>query len=281
MQVVSTRAQVREARAELGAIGLVPTMGFLHEGHLSLVRRAKAENDAVAVSIFVNPKQFDRPDDFSTYPRDTERDLDLLRREGVDLVWTPGVEDMYPPGFASSVHVDGPALRLEGAHRPGHFTGVATVVTILLNVVGPRRAYFGQKDAQQCRVVRQFADDLGLPVEIVVADTHREADGLAMSSRNVNLDARQRAAAPVLRRALDGAEEAWAAGELDADLLRGRMAETIETETLAELEYVSVADPDALTELDRIDPGRGALASLAVRFGDVRLIDNTLLAPRA
>lgn len=279
MLVATTRDEARAARGRLGSVGLVPTMGYLHEGHLSLVRRAKAENDAVAVSIFVNPKQFGPNEDLASYPRDPERDLALLEKEGVDLVWTPTVEDVYPPGFATNVVVEGPAAKLEGAHRPGHFTGVATVVTILFGVLGPQRAYFGQKDAQQCRVVRQFVDDLALPVHIEVVPTFREADGLALSSRNVYLDDDQRAHATVLRRALQRAESAWQDGELDANLLRGRIAEIVAHEPLADLEYVSVADPDSLDELQELDPARGALASMAVRFGRTRLIDNVVLMP--
>lgn len=280
MEVVTTRAQLRDSRTRFGALGLVPTMGYLHDGHLSLVRRAKAECGAAAVSIFVNPTQFGPGEDLSTYPRDLGRDLALLEEAGAELVWTPTVEDVYPPGFATHVDVAGPAQVLEGARRPGHFRGVATVVTILLNAVTPTRAYFGQKDAQQTVVLRRVVADLALPVDVVVAPTVREPDGLAMSSRNTYLDAPARAAAPVLHQALLAAAHAWAAGEGDADRLRALMTDTLAAQPLAEADYVSVADPDTLTELDTIDPRRGALASLAVRFGSTRLIDNEILPPR-
>lgn len=280
MQVVTTREQVRTARADLGSVGFVPTMGYLHEGHLELVRAAKAANDAVAVSIFVNPTQFAPGEDFETYPRDTERDLALLEAEGVDLVWVPEVEDVYPEGSATSVQVGGPALMLEGTSRPTHFSGVATVVSILFNVVRPQRAYFGQKDAQQCAVVRRFTQDLALGVDIGVVPTHREADGLAMSSRNVRLDEAQRAAAPVLRRALVAVEDAWAAGTSDPQTLRDLVTGIVGDEPLGELDYVSVAHPDSLAELTSDPSASGALVSMAVRFGSVRLIDNTVLASR-
>ena len=279
MQVAITRADVATARAGLGTVGFVPTMGFLHEGHLSLVRQAKAENDSVVVSIFVNPTQFNDPGDLAAYPRDTERDLDLLRAQGVDLVWLPGVEDVYPPGFSSSVLVDGLTSVLEGAMRPGHFTGVATVVAILLGATRPQRAYFGQKDAQQLLVVQRMVADLAIGVEIVAVPTHREDDGLAMSSRNINLDPEQRARATTLSHALLAAETLWQKDELDADALRRAMSEVIAADPLADPDYISVADPHTLAELSLVDPARGALASLAVRYGPTRLIDNVVLRP--
>lgn len=279
MKVVTTRSELAAARARLGRLGVVPTMGYLHAGHLSLVGRARMENDAVAVTIFVNPTQFGEGEDFETYPRDTERDLALLAEAGVDLVWTPTVADVYPPGACTSVSVEGLANVLEGAHRPGHFTGVATVVTILLNATRADRAYFGQKDAQQVLVVRRMVTDLAIPTTIVTVPTFRETDGLAMSSRNVYLDAQQRPHATVLVQALEAAVHAWSAGVVDGDLIRGRMMRVLEAEPLATADYVSVADPDTLDELHQVDPARGALCSLAVRFGRTRLIDNVLLPP--
>ncbi|PID53397.1 MAG: pantoate--beta-alanine ligase [Micrococcales bacterium] len=280
MRVVTPRAELASARADFGAIALVPTMGFLHEGHLSLVRLAKADHGAVAVSIFVNPTQFGPTEDLASYPRDLDRDLELLAEAGADLVWTPGVSDIYPPEFSTYVDVEGVTDVLEGARRPGHFRGVATVVSILFHAVRPTAAYFGQKDAQQCVVLRKMVTDLAMGIDLIVAPTVREPDGLAMSSRNNYLDAEHRAAATVLIRALRAAEQAWAAGEADADALRKRMTDILDAEPLAAVDYVSVADPDTLAELTEVDTGRGALTSLAVRVGKPRLIDNLILPPR-
>lgn len=279
MLVVRTRSELSAARAEFADVGFVPTMGSLHEGHLSLVRAARSENSAVAVSIFVNPTQFAAGEDFETYPRDLDRDLALLEEQGVDLVWTPGVRDIYPDGASTSVSVAGLTSVLEGACRPGHFTGVATVVTILLNATRADRAYFGQKDAQQVLVVRRMVTDLAIPTQVVTVPTYREDDGLAMSSRNVYLDPEQRAHATVLVEALDAAAHAWSQGLTDADLIRGRMAAVLDAEPLGRADYVSVADPTTLAELREVDARRGALCSLAVRFGGTRLIDNVLLPP--
>lgn len=277
MQVLEKITAFRHARNVLtGSLGLVPTMGYLHDGHLELVRRAKADNDHVAVSIFVNPTQFGPNEDLARYPRDVQRDLDLLRAEGVDLVFAPSAGEMYPPGYGTYVEVENVTATLEGARRPGHFRGVATVVCKLFNIVQADRAYFGQKDAQQTVVIRRMVRDLDLPIEVVVAPTVREADGLAMSSRNVYLDPAQRAAAPVLYRALTHAQHLWNDGERNADVLRAAIDQILRTEPLAKVEYVSVADPITLTEIDeRIE--RGALVSLAVRFGTTRLIDNVVL----
>ncbi len=250
-------------------------MGYLHEGHLSLVRRARAECDHVGVSLFVNPTQFGPNEDLSRYPRDLERDLRLLQAEGVDLVWTPSPEIVYPPGFQTWVTVEDVSRPLEGAHRPGHFRGVATVVAKLFNAFTPDRAYFGQKDAQQVVVIRRMARDLNFPLEIVVCPTVREPDGLAMSSRNAYLNPEERQAATVLHRALTAACEAWQHGERDGEALRALMQSILAAEPLANPEYVSVADPDTLEELERVE-GR-ALLSLAVRIGRTRLIDNVLL----
>jgi len=274
LHVCRTVAEVRAWRAAAqGDVGLVPTMGYLHDGHLSLVRAARRENAHVTVSIFVNPAQFAPDEDLARYPRDEARDLALLDAEGVDAVFAPPVEEVYPEGFRTFVTVEGLTARLEGASRPTHFRGVTTVVLKLLRIVEPRRAYFGRKDAQQLAVVRRMVRDLNVPVEIVGMPIVREADGLALSSRNVYLTPEQRAAALVLSRALRLAEELHAAGERDAETLRRRMRTLIAAEPLASIDYVSVADGETLDELDRID--RPALVSLAVRFGPTRLIDNT------
>jgi len=271
-------ADFRAARRLLaGSLGLVPTMGYLHEGHLSLVRRARAENDHVAVWIFVNPTQFGPHEDFIRYPRDEARDAALLAAEGVDLLFMPPVAAIYPEGFGAEVVVHGVTEPLEGAIRPGHFTGVATVVTKFFNIVQPNRAYFGQKDGQQVVVIRKLVSDLNLPVDVVVCPTVREADGLAMSSRNVYLGAAERAAAPVLHRALQRAESLWHAGERDATALREAMRAVLAQEPLAQADYISIADPHTLTEITGIIPPHGALASLAVRLGATRLIDNVVL----
>lgn len=276
MQVVTTIEEVRAARRQWAEVGFVPTMGFLHAGHLSLVQQAKAENGVSIASIFVNPTQFGPNEDFASYPRDTPRDLALLEAAGCDLVWMPSVEEIYPAGFSSYVEVEGVTAPLEGARRPGHFRGVATVVTKLFNVVQPTKTYFGQKDAQQTVVIRQFVRDLAMPVEVVIAPTIREADGLAMSSRNSYLNAEQRAAAPVLYRALTAAQTAYAAGQTDAEAIRQLMLETLAQESLAQVDYVSIADPRSLQELTTIDQ-QGALVSLAVRIGKTRLIDNLVV----
>lgn len=252
--------------------GLVPTMGFLHEGHLSLVRRARTENDRVAVSIFVNPTQFAPTEDLQSYPRDLERDIKLLGREGVDLVFTPSEMTMYPPGFQTSVMVSELTQHLEGASRPTHFQGVTTIVAKLFNIVNPHRAYFGQKDAQQAIVIRRMVEDLNFGLDIVVCPIIREPDGLAMSSRNARLTSEQRSAAPVLYRALSAAAEAVMAGERNASVLHDLMTDIIAREPLSRLDYVSVADANTLQELERVD--RDALLSGAIFVGDVRLIDN-------
>ena len=257
-------------------LGLVPTMGALHEGHLSLVRKARAENDTVAATIFVNPTQFAVTEDLGEYPRSRDQDLDLLRREGVDLVFVPSEDEVYTPGFTSWVDLPGMGDRLEGAHRPGHFRGVATVVTKLLSMVRPDRAYFGQKDGQQAAIIRRLNLDLNLGAEIIVCPTVRESDGLALSSRNSYLDPAQRSAAPVVYRALWAAQSIWTAGIDDAERLRAEVRNAIEEEPLVEeVYYVSVADADSLEELDQAR--RNAMVSTAVRIGRTRLIDNVIL----
>jgi pantoate--beta-alanine ligase len=277
VRIAATIAEFRKARAGFKTIGFVPTMGALHEGHLSLVRRAKAECGAVAVSIFVNPTQFDRADDLERYPRDLDRDLALLSEVGCDLVFTPTPADMYPEGFSTTVTVGGMSEGLEGAARPGHFQGVATVVLKLLHIAEPTRAYFGQKDAQQAAVIRKMVRDLDAPYEIAVAPTVREADGLAMSSRNQRLTSKDRAAAPVLHQALLAGAAAIRDGEREAEAVRALIRGVIGAEPLARIDYVSAADADTLAELTRIE-GR-VLLSLAVVFGEVRLIDNLVTEP--
>ena len=276
MEVFETVVAFREARDRLdGSLGFVPTMGFLHAGHMSLVNAAKRDNDHVAVSIFVNPTQFGPIEDFARYPRDPERDLAMLREAGVALVFMPSAEEMYPPGASTSVDPGPIAEVLEGKFRPGHFRGVATVVLKLLGVVTPQRAYFGRKDAQQLVVVRKIVRDLDVGVDIVPVDTMREADGLAMSSRNVYLSPSERQSALCLHRSLTLAQEMWTRGVRDADAYRARMRETIEAEEGAVIDYISVAGPDTLVELERISGP--ALVSMAVRFGRTRLIDNVTL----
>lgn len=276
MQVLRTVQEFREARAALsGTLGFVPTMGFLHAGHLSLVEGARHDNDHTAVSIFVNPTQFGPNEDFARYPRDEERDLAMLGDAGVDLVLMPSVEDMYPPGATTFVDPGAIAERLEGNFRPGHFRGVATVVLKLFEIVHPSRAYFGRKDAQQLVVIRRMVRDLNVDVEIVPMPTMREPDGLAMSSRNTYLSGQERGSALCLYRALTLAQEMWTRGLRDAEAYRSRMREIIEAEPQASIDYVSVADPGTLEELDRVKGP--ALVSMAVRIGRTRLIDNITL----
>lgn len=277
MDILKTPAEMQEwRRAHPATLGFVPTMGYLHDGHLSLVRRAREENDLVAVSIFVNPTQFGPNEDYERYPRDEERDLALLREAGVDAVYLPTPAVMYPPGYETYVTVERVSQRLEGERRPGHFRGVATVVLKLFNATQPTRAYFGRKDAQQLRVLQAMVRDLDLPVEIVPCDIVREPDGLAMSSRNVYLSPEQRSAATVLYRALTKAKQAYDDGERDADTLRELVRSTIAAEPLAEIDYVSLADDVTLEELEgRVE--RPALLSLVVRFGQTRLLDNVEL----
>jgi len=278
MQVVTTVAEMRRLRARMtGGVGLVPTMGYLHEGHLSLVRCARADNDHLVVSIFVNPTQFGPQEDYQRYPRDPERDLRLLEQEGTDAVFMPEVEEMYPQGFDAWVEV-GESLtgRLEGASRPGHLRGVTTVVAKLFNVVQAQRAYFGQKDGQQLAVIRKMVADLNMGVEIVDVPTVREPDGLAMSSRNSYLSPEERRAATVLWRSLSRARELFDGGERRAEVIRGGMRDVLASEPLAEVEYVSVADAEMLAELETIQD-RAAMVSLAVRIGRTRLIDNVII----
>jgi len=276
MQVIKTIAKARKVRQQLvGSVGFVPTMGYLHQGHLSLVKRAKKENSTVVVSIFVNPTQFGRGEDFRQYPRDLDRDLEMLEGAKTDIVFMPSEEEMYPDGFNSWVDVEGVTERLEGASRPGHFRGVATICAKLFNIVQPTRAYFGEKDAQQVVVIKKMVADLNMGLEIVVVPTVRESDGLAMSSRNTYLGPRERKAAPVLFQALSLAGELWRGGERNAAKIRRKMTSLIQKEPLARIDYISIADSNTLEELRKID--RPALVSLAVKIGRTRLIDNITL----
>lgn len=250
-------------------------MGWLHDGHRALIRQARGSDATTVVTIFVNPRQFNVAADYTRYPRDEARDHSICEREGVDIVFAPEVSEVYPLGFDTTVSVGAVARPLEGAARPGHFDGVATVVAILFNLVGADHAYFGQKDAQQVMVIAQMARDLAIPTEVIACPTVREADGLALSSRNVHLSPDERAAAPVLRRALVAARDRWADGERSAERLREQMRAILTTEPLADVEYVSVAHGATLEELKWVDGP--ALLSLAVRFGTTRLIDNESL----
>ncbi len=276
MKVLYETAEVKRwRRKRSGSVGFVPTMGYLHEGHIELVRRARAENKNVAVSIFVNPTQFGPRDDFAAYPRDPERDLSLLKQEKVDVVFMPDAEEIYPPQSSTWVEVGNITERLEGAFRPGYFRGVATVVAKLFGIVEPTRAYFGQKDAQQLVVIRKMVADLNMNIEVVAVPTVRELDELAMSSRNVYLDPEERESAVVLHKALSRAQKLWRKGERSAELLRKEMTSLIESEPKATIDYVSIADPETLEELEHIEDQ--ALVSMAVRIGKTRLIDSMTL----
>jgi pantoate--beta-alanine ligase len=277
MQVCRTISEFRAARSAFGTVGLVPTMGFLHEGHLSLIRQANRDCGTVAVSIFVNPTQFRPNEDFTRYPRDMARDLRLLEAEDVALAFLPEPPEIYPEGFACRVEPREIATRLEGAVRPGHFAGVATVGLKLFNITQPTAAWFGQKDAQQCAVIRRMMRDFDLPVRIVLGETVREPDGLAMSSRNAYLDPAERRAATVLFGALQAPRTVFAGGERDSDALRAAMRRMIAAEPLAELGYVSIADAATMQEMARAD--EDALALVAVRIGRTRLIDNMRSQP--
>ncbi len=276
MKTLTAIPAVREWRRQSGAgVALVPTMGYLHPGHLSLLDRARRENDRVAASLFVNPAQFGPQEDLARYPRDLPRDQRLLEEAGCDVLFAPSVEEMYPPGFETTVDVGSLAAPLEGARRPGHFRAVATVVLKLFDIFRPDRAYFGEKDAQQLAVIRRMVRDLDVPVEVCGCPTVREPDGLALSSRNSYLTAEERRAAPVLFRALCAARDRWVAGERGAEGLRRVMTGVLAREPLARVDYVSVADPDTLQERD--DARSPLLVSMAVFFGPTRLIDNIRL----
>ena len=277
MQVLDTIAAFRTARASApGTLGLVPTMGYLHRGHMALVERAAAENDVVAVSIFVNPTQFGAGEDFTSYPRDLDRDLSMLEDAGVSLVFTPTPEEMYRPGAKTNVDPGPIATLHEGPSRPGHFVGVATIVAKLFHIVKPDRAYFGQKDAQQLIIIKRMARDLDFDLEVVGVPTVREPDGLAISSRNVYLDPDQRRAATVLWKALDTAQSLCREGTLSCPEIKAEMSRIIGEEPLARLDYAAIAHPDTLEDLTTVEDG--ALALLALQIGKTRLIDNLPLS---
>jgi pantoate--beta-alanine ligase len=278
MNAATTIPGFRRLRAELpGPVGFVPTMGYLHDGHLSLVHRAREECTSVVASVFVNPAQFAPGEDLANYPRDIDRDVALLEEAGTDVVFLPSVESLYPDGYDTWVDVERLTERLEGADRPTHFRGVATIVVKLFHLVRPARAYFGQKDAQQALVIRRLIRDLDFDICLVVCPTVRESDGLAMSSRNAYLAPQERRAATVLYRCLERVEALYASGERDAGRLLDEMRTQLRAEPLARLAYASIADVEDLAELETVD--RKALVSLAVRIGKTRLIDNTILPP--
>jgi pantoate--beta-alanine ligase len=276
MKVIETINEMRQARKKLAEpVGFVATMGALHAGHVSLIRQARAENASAVVSIFVNPAQFGPGEDFASYPRDPRGDLALLEREKVDVVFMPPVQEIYPPGFDSWVEVNGVTERLEGASRPSHFRGVATVVNKLFDIIEPARSYFGQKDAQQTIVIKKMVADLAMNVEIIVMPTVRETDGLAVSSRNAYLNPKEHRAATVLFRALSLAEQLWGRGEKDAGKIKQEMTRLIMSEPLAAIDYISTAHPQTLEEMEEVKPP--ALVSLAVKIGKTRLIDNVVV----
>jgi pantoate--beta-alanine ligase len=276
MEVIKTIAEMRRLRLKLTEpVGFVPTMGYLHQGHLALIRQAKADSASVVVSIFVNPAQFGADEDFDRYPRNSELDLSLLQKEGVDVAFIPSKAEIYPPHFSSRLDVGNITQRLEGVSRPGHFNGVSTIVAKLFNIVQPTRAYFGQKDAQQAIVIRKMVADLNMNLKVITLPTVREPDGLAMSSRNNYLNLRERKAAVILYQSLTLARKLWQQGENDAEYLRNEMVRLIRKEPLVAIDYVSIADPGTLDELEEIKPP--ALVSLAVKIGEARLIDNVVL----
>ena len=276
IKVISTIAEFKKVRAACkGSVGFVPTMGYLHDGHVELVRWARKENDTVVASIFVNPTQFGPKEDFAKYPRDMDRDLALLKSVKTDFVFAPSMEDMYPAGYDTWVEVKGVTDRLEGASRPGHFKGVSTIVAKLFNIVEPHKTYFGQKDAQQVVVIKKMVTDLNMNLDVIVVPTVREPDGLAMSSRNIYLNPEERKAAVVLWKSLQLAQQLYSNGERNGDRLREQITALIQKEPLADIDYVSVADPHTLQELKRIKSS--ALVSLTVRIGKTRLIDNLTL----
>jgi pantoate--beta-alanine ligase len=276
MKVIETIAEMKTIRHSLkGSVGFVPTMGYLHEGHLTLVRQSRRANEFTIASIFVNPTQFGPNEDFDRYPRDYPRDFAMLEKDNCDFVFLPPPGEIYPEGYNTWVEVYKVTDRLEGAIRPGHFKGVATVVAKLFNIVEPTRAYFGQKDAQQCVVVKKMVADLNMNLEMIIVPTVREPDGLAMSSRNVYLSPEERQQAPVLFKALSQAKARWIEGEKDAVTLRTIMTDLIKQKPLGKIEYISIANAFTLSELEKADPP--VVISLAVKFGKTRLIDNILL----
>ena len=279
MQVITTSAEMSAlCRAVPHPLGLVPTMGALHEGHLSLTRQARTDNATMAASIFVNPTQFAANEDFTTYPRTFERDLELLQAQGTDLVFAPPPSEVYPDGFDTWIEPGAVAEGMEGAARPGHFRGVATVVAKLFTITRPDRAYFGQKDGQQLAVIRKMNADLNLGVAVVTMPTIREPDGLALSSRNAYLTDEERAAAPVVYRALRAAESLWQAGERNPNRLQASALAVLESEPLVSaVDYVSIVDTNTMALLNTVADGQPAMMAMAARLGSVRLIDNVVL----
>jgi len=276
MELVETISDMVTLRGNItDSVGFVPTMGYLHDGHLSLVKQSSIDNHTTIVSIFVNPTQFGPKEDFRTYPRNIEHDLALLKKINTAIVFMPASQEMYPQGFSSWVDVQKITDRLEGEYRPGHFKGVTTVVAKLFNIVRPTRAYFGQKDAQQALVIKKMVVDLNMNIDIIVAPTIREKDGLAMSSRNTYLNPQERQASTVLFKALTKAQQLWESGNIKAAGLRQEMISMINKEPLAKIQYISIADAQTLEELDEIN--KQALVSLAVKIGKTRLIDNITL----
>jgi pantoate--beta-alanine ligase len=276
MIVIETIADMSYLRSNLKEpVGFVPTMGYLHEGHMSLVRKARAENKTVVASIYVNPTQFGPKEDLSKYPRDLPRDLAMLDNEGVNAVFFPSDKEMYPAGYDTWVTVENLTKPLEGEVRPTHFRGVTTVVTKLFNIVRPTSAYFGQKDAQQALVIKKMAADLNMNLKVIVCPTIREADGLAMSSRNVYLTPEQRKAAPVLNKSLQLAKSLFDGGEKDATAILAKMTALIQKEPLGKIDYISISGTQTLAELKSVE--KSALVSMAVKFGNTRLIDNIIL----
>ncbi len=276
MHIAKTISDLKQMRMNLsGSVGFVPTMGYLHDGHLSLVKQSKDINSATIVSIFINPTQFSPTEDFNSYPRDISQDKKKLEQVKADILFIPSAEEMYPQGFNTRIEIVGLTEQIEGKSRPGHFTGVATVVLKLFNIVQPTRAYFGQKDAQQVLVIKKMASDLNTNIEIVTCPTIRESDGLAMSSRNIYLEPGERKAATVLYKSLTSAKKQWGKGERRASVLRDNMISMINREPLAALDYVSIADSTTLKELSLLD--RPALISIAVKIGNTRLIDNIVI----
>lgn len=276
MEVIKTIAEMRRLRQKLAEpVGFVATMGYLHQGHLALVRQARADNASVVVSIFVNPAQFGAGEDFDRYPRNLERDLSLLQKESVDAVFVPATVEMYPLRFSSRVEVDNITQRLEGASRPGHFNSVTTIVTKLFNIIQPNKAYFGQKDAQQASVIKKMVADLNINLKVITLPIVREPDGLAMSSRNSYLSPKERQAALVLYQSLMLVKKLWQNGEKDAEKLHQEMARLIRKEPLATIDYINIADAETLEVLEEVKPP--ALVSLAVKIGETRLIDNVVL----
>lgn len=279
MKIIDTISEFRKTSENvLRPMGLVPTMGFLHEGHQALIRLSKEENKTSTVSIFVNPTQFGPEEDFGDYPRDMEADLKLLESEGVDLVFAPRVDEIYPSGFSTYVEVGEIAKSLEGKHRPTHFRGVATVVCKLLNVCRPDRAYFGQKDAQQCAVIKRLNQDLALGVEVVIVPTVRDSDGLALSSRNIYLKQHERGAALLLSQGLFVAREIFKSGVRSAEVLISAACEVMESSPLISIDYIHLTDTDTLEEVNSVSGD--ALLSAAIRLGEVRLIDNLILTDK-